>query len=84
MTITKERLEQLADTNTICKVSWDERLELARIALAAMDKEPVVPEEMYWQDAPVDGSIRAAAYAKGWNACRAAMLSASPQESKDG
>ncbi|WP_446911976.1 hypothetical protein [Klebsiella pneumoniae] len=39
-TITRERLEQLADNNTICKVSWDERIELARIALAAMDSEP--------------------------------------------
>lgn len=38
---------------------------------------PVVPEEMYWQDAPVEGSTRAAAYATGWNACRAAMLQAS-------
>lgn len=37
---------------------------------------PVVPDEMYWQDAPVDGSTRAAAYATGWNACRAAMLQA--------
>ncbi|EDS2952404.1 hypothetical protein GTS46_001248 [Salmonella enterica] len=35
---------------------------------------PAVPEEMYWQDAPVEGSTRAAAYATGWNACRAAML----------
>lgn len=35
---------------------------------------PVVPDEMYWQDAPVEGSIKAAAYATGWNACRAAML----------
>ncbi|HDG7397832.1 TPA: hypothetical protein PCI22_004119 [Klebsiella pneumoniae] len=40
-TITRERLEQLADNNTICKVSWDERIELAQIALAAMDNEPV-------------------------------------------
>lgn len=40
-TITRERLEQLADNNTICKVSWDERIELAQIALAAMDREPV-------------------------------------------
>ncbi|SSM99787.1 Uncharacterised protein [Klebsiella variicola] len=40
-TITRERLEQLADNNTICKVSWDERIELAQIALAAMDGEPV-------------------------------------------
>lgn len=40
-TITRERLEQLADNNTICKVSWDERIELAQIALAGMDSEPV-------------------------------------------
>ncbi|ARN27723.1 hypothetical protein [Klebsiella pneumoniae] len=40
-TITRERLEQLADNNTICKVSWDERIELAQIALAAMNSEPV-------------------------------------------
>lgn len=40
---------------------------------------PVVPAEMYWQDAPVDGSTRAAAYASGWNACRAAILAAAPQ-----
>lgn len=37
--LTRERLEQLADNNTICKVSWDERIELAQIALAAMDSE---------------------------------------------
>ncbi|HFK5028450.1 TPA: DUF551 domain-containing protein [Escherichia coli] len=35
---------------------------------------PVVPDEMYWQDAPVEGSSKAAAYATGWNACRAVML----------
>lgn len=35
---------------------------------------PVVPDEIYWQDAPVEGSTRAAAYAEGWNACRATML----------
>lgn len=35
---------------------------------------PVVPDEMYWQDAPVEGSSKAAAYATGWNACRATML----------
>lgn len=41
---------------------------------------PVVPDEMYWQDAPVEGSTRAAAYATGWNACRAAMLNHSEHE----
>ena len=45
-TITKERLEQLADNNTICKVSWDERIELAQIALAAMDSEPHTDDEL--------------------------------------
>ncbi|ELP5232503.1 hypothetical protein R1Z32_001378 [Citrobacter freundii] len=37
---------------------------------------PGVPDEMYWHDEPVEGSTRAAAYATGWNACRAAMLQA--------
>ncbi|HFT3314748.1 TPA: hypothetical protein ACHV9Z_005239 [Klebsiella pneumoniae] len=40
-TINRERLEQLADNNTICKVSWDERIELAQIALSVMAGEPV-------------------------------------------
>nr|ELN9655334.1 DUF550 domain-containing protein [Klebsiella variicola] len=51
-TITRERLEQLADNNTICKVSWDERIELAQIALAAMDSEPVI---LYRQVNPANG-----------------------------
>ncbi|WP_080171935.1 hypothetical protein [Salmonella enterica] len=42
--------------------------------LYAAPPAPIVPEEMYWQDAPVEGSSKAAAYATGWNACRAAML----------
>ncbi|WP_374982259.1 hypothetical protein [Salmonella enterica] len=46
-------------------------------ALYASPPAPVVPDEMYWQDAPVEGSTRAAAYATGWNACcRAAMIQA--------
>lgn len=45
-------------------------------ALYASPPAPVVPDEMYWQDAPVEGSTRAAAYATGWNACRAAILQA--------
>lgn len=44
------------------------------VPLYAETPAAVVPEEMYWQDAPVEGSTRAAAYAIGWNACRAAML----------
>lgn len=44
------------------------------VPLYAAPPVPVVPDEMYWQDAPVEGSTRAAAYATGWNACRVAML----------
>lgn len=44
------------------------------IPLYATPQVQVVPEEMYWQDAPVEGSSKAAAYATGLNACRAAML----------
>ncbi|QNQ59741.1 hypothetical protein [Pantoea sp. MT58] len=32
--ISDERLEELGDDNTICKVSWDERVEMARELLA--------------------------------------------------
>lgn len=39
--LTKERLQQLADENTICKVSWDERIAMARQLLAGMAQEPV-------------------------------------------
>lgn len=46
----------------------------AAFANVTIQPVPVVPEEMYWQDAPVEGSSKAAAYATGWNACRAAML----------
>ncbi|HAH1515728.1 DUF551 domain-containing protein [Escherichia coli] len=42
--------------------------------LFAAPPAPIVPEEMYWQDAPVEDSSKAAAYATGWNACRAAIL----------
>ncbi|EPJ3296530.1 hypothetical protein VNI85_22360 [Klebsiella variicola] len=113
-TITRERLEQLADNNTICKVSWDERIELAQIALAAMGNEPVaeitedlgrlfvkihypttliagdklyrhaqpapvVPDEVTAEDCPAlvkyDVTEVDEAWARGFNACRAAMLS---------
>ncbi|UUQ61242.1 hypothetical protein KFU85_06730 [Escherichia coli] len=114
-TITKERLltiKQWRETygpGSNVVLPAEEAEELARIALAALEAEPVawmrddadgreynarnefsgggggiplyatpqvqvVPEEMYWQDAPVEGSSKAAAYATGWNACRAAML----------
>lgn len=39
--LSKERLTQLADENTICKVSWDERIAMARALLAAREQEPV-------------------------------------------
>ena len=51
-----------------------ERKHLVIEGIYAAPPAPVVPEEMYWQDEPVEGSIKAAAYATGWNACRAAML----------
>lgn len=120
-TITRERLEQLADNNTICKVSWDERIELAQIALAAMDSEPdckerklfcstdtarmrkvisvsagtdvvqtyrhaqpamVVPEEIKHRIGGLDWGWEGE-FNRGWNACRAAMLAAAPQEVGD-
>lgn len=39
-TITRERIEQLANGNNICKVTREERIELARIALASLEAEP--------------------------------------------
>nr|EJI2775372.1 hypothetical protein [Escherichia coli] len=108
-TITKERIELFIKSPLENGLTRGEQMELARIALASLEAEPVawmrddadgreynahnefsgggggiplyatpqvqvVPEEMYWQDAPVEGSSKAAAYATGWNACRAAML----------
>ncbi|EEV5814997.1 TPA: DUF551 domain-containing protein [Escherichia coli] len=112
-TITKERIELFIKNPLENGLTRGEQMELARIALASLEAEPigafhiaeqqvdgtsdylkdgewpvdngiievyaappvpVVPEEMYWQDAPVEGSSKAAAYATGWNACRAAML----------
>ncbi|MDX7579989.1 DUF551 domain-containing protein [Klebsiella pneumoniae] len=54
-TITRERLEQLADNNTICKVSWDERIELAQIALAAMDSSESVELPLDYLQGHKDG-----------------------------
>ncbi|HCT3922859.1 TPA: DUF551 domain-containing protein [Escherichia coli] len=52
--------------------------------LFAAPPAPIVPEEMYWQDAPVEGSSKAAAYATGWRDCREAMLqSGNFRENKD-
>lgn len=75
------------ESNNFTKTYWDEEEkdrwvkshELCgfRVGVEPLYRhaqQPVVPEVMYWQDAPVDGSTRAAAYATGWNACRAAML----------
>ena len=61
-----------------------ERKHLVREGIYAAPPAPVVPEEMYWQDAPVEGSSKAAAYATGWNDCREAMLqSGNFRENKD-
>lgn len=61
-----------------------ERKHLVIEGIYAAPPAPVVPEEMYWQDAPVEGSSKAAAYAAGWNDCREAMLqSGNFRENKD-
>ncbi len=113
-TITKERIELFIKNPLENGLTRGEQMELARIALASLEAEPVakiiahyplgvdvgkqkfvqairelpdfggylfaappapiVPEEMYWQDAPVEGSSKAAAYATGWNDCREAMF----------
>ncbi|MCL8147287.1 hypothetical protein M8T30_25990 [Enterobacter hormaechei] len=112
--ITKERIEQLANGNNICKVTREERIELARIALASLEAEPValrdersgsggiskkpgfndlphgaplytahpapvsVPDEVTAEDCPAfvkyDVTDADEAWARGFNACRAAML----------
>ena len=61
-----------------------ERKHFVIEGIYAAPPAPVVPEEMYWQDAPVEGSSKAAAYATGWNDCREAMLqSGNFRENKD-
>lgn len=123
-TITKERIELFLKNPLENGLTRGEQMELARIALASLEAEPVakiiahyplgvdvgkqkfvqairelpdfggylfaappapiVPEEMYWQDAPVEGSSKAAAYATGWNDCREAMFqSGNFRENKD-
>ncbi|EAC0113667.1 DUF551 domain-containing protein [Escherichia coli] len=123
-TITKERIELFMKNPLENGLTRGEQMELARIALASLEAEPVakiiahyplgvdvgkqkfvqairelpdfggylfaappapiVPEEMYWQDAPVEGSSKATAYATGWNDCREAMLqSGNFRENKD-
>lgn len=123
-TITKERIELFIKNPLENGLTRGEQMELARIALASLEAEPVakiiahyplgvdvgkqkfvqaigelpdfggylfaappapiVPEEMYWQDVPVEGSSKAAAYATGWNDCREAMLqSGNFRENKD-
>ena len=69
--LTKEGLELIRDG--IAEATGLEAMCMAE-ALLSGASVPSVPEEMYWQDAPVGGSRKAAAYATGWNACRAAML----------
>ncbi|ENY3616523.1 DUF551 domain-containing protein [Escherichia coli O8:H49] len=66
--LTKEGLELIRDG--IAEATGLEAMCMAEALLSATS----VPEEMYWQDAPVEGNIKAATYATGWNACRAAML----------
>ncbi len=122
-TITRERLEEIVSDPMINQGS--EFAMMARMALAAMDSEPVVftdernlhhiamgretsliwgkqnsetgdvPLYRHAQPAPVVpeekpipntlsmyavDAVAAIAEVKGWNACRAAMLAAAPQE----
>ncbi|EBC2855145.1 hypothetical protein CYF23_02435 [Salmonella enterica] len=86
MTITKERLlkiQQWSETygaGSNVMLPAEEAEELARIALAALEAEPVVPESISVRQAI--SALESAdcvttigqAYKMGWNACRAAML----------
>ena len=49
--ISDERLKELGDDNTICKVSWDERVGMAR-ELLALRKAHAIPEG--WKLVPVE------------------------------
>ncbi|EBG4357185.1 hypothetical protein VJ119_003002 [Salmonella enterica] len=85
-TITRERLLKIqqwretygAGSNVMLPA--EEAEELARIALAALEPEPVVPESISVRQAI--SALESAdcvttigqAYKMGWNACRAAML----------
>ncbi|HBS5779179.1 TPA: DUF551 domain-containing protein [Klebsiella aerogenes] len=82
-TITRERLQEITEDGFL---KHGESKELALMALAAMDSEPVVPEE-------IPGSIYEVIYQECggfvdcdanaqtiWNACRAAMLQAQPSD----
>lgn len=69
--LTKEGLELIRDG--IAEATGLEAMCMAD-ALLSGGAVPSVPKEMYWQDAPVEGSSKAAAYATGWKACREAML----------
>ncbi|EBG7960281.1 hypothetical protein BI361_03410 [Salmonella enterica] len=79
--LTKEGLELIRDG--IAEATGLEAMCMADALLSGVSV-PSVPKEMYWQDAPVEGSSKAAAYATGWNACREAMLQAGNfRENKD-
>ncbi|EBB3246689.1 hypothetical protein RAL61_000839 [Salmonella enterica] len=85
-TITRERLlkiQQWSETygaGSNVMLPAEEAEELARIALAALDPEPVVPESISVRQAI--STLESAdcvttigqAYKMGWNACRSAML----------
>lgn len=85
--LNRERLEKIkswretygAGNNVMLPA--EEAEELARIALAAMDSEPVaaVPEDVRQALSKMDDEIIAELDAEE-SACRAAMLAAAPQE----
>ncbi len=56
--ISDERLKELADDNIICKVSWDERVGMARELLALRNVREgwqLVPVEPSWEMLSADG-----------------------------
>lgn len=74
----RETLLNIIETD---HVQCGEASALARMALAAMDSEPVVPvvpDELPWEYLR-GWPFTYSDYAKGWNACRSAMLAAYPQ-----
>ncbi|EAQ9999174.1 hypothetical protein EAP59_26130 [Salmonella enterica] len=81
-TITKERIELFVKSPLENGLTRSEQMELARIALAALEAEPepIVPESISVRQAI--SALESAdcvttigqAYKMGWNACRSAML----------
>ncbi|AKR78033.1 MULTISPECIES: hypothetical protein [Edwardsiella] len=84
MKLTKERLQEIVEDGFL---KHGESKDMARIALASLEAEPVVPPELHWEDvcriSPEITIGDAIVYAGAWNACRAAMLQAAPLTGED-